>query len=155
MLHNSPVRDVEFVLTACLEHIRVQFEPACCRCLEPRFGSDLAFERTDVRRSGRSAEQLGARLADGAPTGLTSPALALTVEARGVANRSAFNQRYRIRGHLEVQILDSGAVWLDTGRFRRAGWIDSVQLAQLATGLQKSGYGRYLSSLLAEAPGAA
>lgn len=34
----------------------------------------------------------------------------------------------------------------------RAGWIDSAQLEQLAVGLQKSGYGRYLSSLLSEAP---
>jgi glucose-1-phosphate thymidylyltransferase len=30
----------------------------------------------------------------------------------------------------------------------RAGWIDDEQLDRLAAPLQKSGYGRYLSSLL-------
>ena len=104
--------------------------------------------------------------------------IAKTIErsARGEYEISTVNEIYLRSSKLRVQVLDRGTAWLDTGTFEsmmqaseyvrviedrqgfkigcieevawRQGWIDDAQLAELAGPLVKSGYGRYLSSLL-------
>jgi glucose-1-phosphate thymidylyltransferase len=96
--------------------------------------------------------------------------------ARGELEITSVNQAYLERGQLNVQILKRGYAWLDTGTHDslldaghfiatlerrqglkvacpeeiawRAGWIDDAQLQRLAAPLAKTGYGRYLLSLL-------
>ena len=97
---------------------------------------------------------------------------------RGELEITSINQFYLSNNLLEVELMNQGMAWLDTGTFDslyeasafihtlekrqgikvgcpevvawRKGWISSDKLEKIASEYKKSGYGKYLNNLLEE-----
>jgi glucose-1-phosphate thymidylyltransferase len=109
---------------------------------------------------------------------ITDIAAAIRPSARGELEITDVNRRYLELGALDVEVMNRGFAWLDTGTFDslmeagqfvatlearqglkvccpeevawRMGFIDDTALSRAAGALEKSGYGSYLLALLQE-----